>query len=131
MKPSPIIVVNQSVACSGSTSTVASYSLLLFVKLVDVMSQLQSIVSVSAQTVTTIAHSFHICIKPPSVDTLGGAAVERMIWRDRKGFIGLLCVTVKWCLDPVEPCRVGCCLVLTSFFLSLIKGFLHSCNAVP
>lgn len=37
----------------------------------------------SAQTVTTIAHAFHLRIKPPSVDTrLGGAAVERMFWRD-------------------------------------------------
>lgn len=32
------------------------------------MSQLQSVVSMSAQTVTTIAHTFHIFIKPPWVD---------------------------------------------------------------
>lgn len=59
---------SQSVACSGSTSTVASFRLLLPIKLGDVMSELQSVVSVSAQTLTAMAYLFHICFKSPSVD---------------------------------------------------------------
>lgn len=51
------------------------------------MSQLQSVVSMSAQTVTTIAHTFHIFIKPPRVDTHLGGTVYAL---ERCG-IGLTC----------------------------------------
>lgn len=66
---------SQSVACSGSTSTVASFRLLP-IKLGDVMSEIQSVVSVSAQTLPTIAYLFHICFKSPSVDMHLGGAVD-------------------------------------------------------